>query len=87
MSSKEKTSAKKSTKSSKVDLKTISKKIAEIKKNLNKVIVGQEKVIESMIAAVLADGHILLEGVPGIAKTLMARALSKADRPRTSYSF
>ncbi|MCK5409059.1 MAG: MoxR family ATPase [Candidatus Heimdallarchaeota archaeon] len=78
MSSKEKTSAKKSTKSSKVDLKTISKKIAEIKKNHDKVIVGQEKVIESMIAAVLADGHILLEGVPGIAKTLMARALSKA---------
>ena len=78
MSSKQKSSAKKKILSTKVDIKIISKKIKEIKDNMKKVIVGQEEVIESMLTAVLADGHVLLEGVPGIAKTLMARALAKA---------
>jgi MoxR-like ATPase len=45
---------------------------------MSKVIVGQKEVINAMITAVLADGHVLLEGVPGIAKTLMVRALAKA---------
>jgi MoxR-like ATPase len=78
MSSKEKTTARKSTKTSKISLKTISTQINEIYSNINKVIVGQKEVIDAMITAVLADGHVLLEGVPGIAKTLMARALAKA---------
>jgi len=43
-----------------------------------KVIVGQEDVIEQMVVAMLARGHALLEGVPGVAKTLMVLALSKA---------
>ncbi|MBY9000706.1 MAG: MoxR family ATPase [Candidatus Heimdallarchaeota archaeon] len=79
MNSKTKTSStSKSKKVSKVDIKSLAKKIKEIKENMNKVIVGQEEVIDAMITALLADGHVLLEGVPGIAKTLMARALSKA---------
>lgn len=78
MSSKGKSSTKKSSKTTKVDIKEISKKVNEIKKNISKVIVGQEEVIDAMITAMLADGHVLLEGVPGIAKTLMARALAKA---------
>ena len=78
MSSKTKKSASKSTKSTKLDVKTISKKIQEIKDSINKVIVGQDEVIEAMLTALLADGHVLLEGVPGIAKTLMARAIAKA---------
>ncbi len=78
MSSKGKTSTKKSSKTTKVDIKEISKKVNEIKNNISKVIVGQEEVIDAMITAMLADGHVLLEGVPGIAKTLMARALAKA---------
>ncbi len=78
MSSKEKTTSRKSTKTSKISLKTISTKIEEINTNINKVIVGQKEVMDAMITAVLADGHVLLEGVPGIAKTLMARALAKA---------
>ncbi|MHA1223979.1 MAG: AAA family ATPase [Candidatus Heimdallarchaeaceae archaeon] len=78
MSTKSKSSSKKSTKSSNLNLKSIAKKITEIKKNISKVIVGQEDVIEALITAMLADGHVLLEGVPGIAKTLMVRALSKA---------
>ncbi|MHA1345153.1 MAG: AAA family ATPase [Candidatus Heimdallarchaeaceae archaeon] len=71
-------STSKSTKSTKVDIKALAKKVQEIKKNMSKVIVGQEEVIDAMITALLADGHVLLEGVPGIAKTLMVRALSKA---------
>lgn len=43
----------------------------------SKVIVGQEEVIEKMIICIISDGHILLEGVPGIAKTLTARTLAK----------
>jgi MoxR-like ATPase len=78
MSSKTSKSSSKGSKSTKIDIKTISKKIKEIKKNLNTVIVGQEEVIDAMLTALLADGHVLLEGVPGIAKTLMARALAKA---------
>ncbi|MHA1218192.1 MAG: AAA family ATPase [Candidatus Heimdallarchaeaceae archaeon] len=78
MSSKEKTKSRKSTKTSKTSLKTISTKINEIYTNMSKVIVGQKEVINAMITAVLADGHVLLEGVPGIAKTLMVRALAKA---------
>ena len=47
--------------------------IAEI----SKLIVGQDKVIEQLLIAVLARGHCLLEGVPGLAKTLMVRGLSQ----------
>lgn len=79
MSSKTKVSStSKSKKSTKIDIKALAKKVQEIKKNMNMVIVGQEEVIDAMITALLADGHALLEGVPGIAKTLMVRALSKA---------
>ncbi len=79
MSSKTKVSStSKSKKSTKINIKALTKKVKEIKKNMSKVIVGQEEVIDAMITALLADGHTLLEGVPGIAKTLMVRALSKA---------
>ncbi|OQY46085.1 MAG: ATPase [Anaerolineaceae bacterium 4572_78] len=45
---------------------------------VNKVMVGQESLIERMIIALLADGHILLEGVPGLAKTLLVKTISQA---------
>ncbi len=45
---------------------------------VEKVIVGQREAIESMLVALLAQGHVLLEGVPGTAKTLMVRALAAA---------
>lgn len=45
---------------------------------VNKVIVGQERLIERLMIALLADGHILLEGVPGLAKTLAIKTLSQA---------
>lgn len=45
---------------------------------LEKVIIGQQEVIKKLIAAVLSGGHVLLEGVPGVAKTLMVKSLSRA---------
>src|SRR5438045_3504404 len=48
-----------------------------IKAELSKLIVGQEDVVEQLLIAVLAKGHCLLEGVPGLAKTLMVRGLSQ----------
>jgi len=45
---------------------------------ISKVIVGQQEVIEQMVVAMLARGHALLEGVPGVAKTLMVHSLAKA---------
>lgn len=45
---------------------------------VSKVVVGQEQVLKQTVAALLANGHVLIEGVPGIAKTLMAKALARA---------
>ena len=50
-------------------------KIAE---NISRVIVGKESTIELLLVALLADGHVLLEDVPGVAKTLLAKALAKS---------
>ena len=48
----------------------------KIKKEISKVIVGQHKIIDSLLKALLANGHVLVEGVPGVAKTLVIRALA-----------
>ena len=53
-------------------------KLSHLKSEIQKVIVGQDVVIEEMIVALLAGGHCLLEGVPGLAKTLMVRILAQA---------
>ncbi len=60
-----------------IGLNVVRDKVDAIKTEMSKVIVGQEQMIELMIVALLADGHVLLEGVPGIAKTLTAKLLSK----------
>ncbi len=79
MSSKGSTSkSKKLSTAKKVSIKTISKQLVDIQKQISQVIVGQKEVIEAMITAVLADSHALLEGVPGVAKTLMVRSLAKS---------
>ena len=49
----------------------------KLKQEIAKVIVGQDDMIELMIVAILANGHVLLEGVPGIAKTLTAKVMAK----------
>jgi MoxR-like ATPase len=48
----------------------------EIRQEIRKIIVGQETVVENTLIALLAGGHVILEGVPGLAKTLFARALA-----------
>jgi len=53
-------------------------KIQEIKQEVAKVVVGQEKMIDGLLIALLCDGHILIEGVPGLAKTTTVNALAKA---------
>lgn len=52
--------------------------LKEIKNEIKKVIVGQENLIDSMLIALLSEGHILLEGVPGVAKTTAVNSLAKA---------
>jgi MoxR-like ATPase len=51
--------------------------VTKIKTEIAKVIVGQGEMIELLIAAILADGHVLIEGVPGVAKTLTAKLLAR----------
>ena len=51
--------------------------VQQLKTEIGKVIVGQEAMIELLLAGILADGHILIEGVPGVAKTLTAKLLSR----------
>lgn len=53
-------------------------KVSLLKKEIQKVIVGQDEVLEEILVALLAGGHCLLEGVPGLAKTLMVRTLAQA---------
>jgi len=52
--------------------------LTRIRQEVNKVIVGQEKLIDRLIIALITGGHILLEGVPGLAKTLAVRTLADA---------
>ena len=52
--------------------------LTKIRQEVNKVIVGQEKLIDRLLIALITGGHILLEGVPGLAKTLSVRTLSDA---------
>jgi MoxR-like ATPase len=59
------------------DLGELQRAIGELKQEIGKIIVGQEQMIELLLAGILADGHILIEGVPGVAKTLTAKLLSK----------
>lgn len=53
-------------------------KLPLLKQEIRKVIVGQEAVLDEVLVAMMAGGHCLLEGVPGLAKTLMVRTLSQA---------
>lgn len=60
------------------NVKLLINKISLLKSEIQKVIVGQDLIIEEMLIALMAGGHCLLEGVPGLAKTLMVRTLSQA---------
>lgn len=60
------------------EIKTLTNKLSVLKKEIKKVIVGQDIIIDEMLTALLAGGHCLLEGVPGLAKTLMVKTMSQA---------
>jgi MoxR-like ATPase len=66
------------------DLSKLSNAVAQIKATLTQIIVGQQDTIDLIIAGILADGHILIEGVPGVAKTLTAKLVAKAIDARYS---
>lgn len=53
-------------------------KLEQVKSEIAKVVVGQQSLIDRLLLAILCDGHVLLEGVPGIAKTLTINSLAKA---------
>ena len=64
------------TKLNPTEVRKISNTIAEMRKEMGRVFFGHENVVDSLIRSILCDGHTLLEGVPGIAKTLAIKALA-----------
>ena len=60
-----------------IPLEDLKKAVGNIRSELAKVIVGQENFIELLIVGLLVDGHVLIEGVPGIAKTITAKLFAK----------
>lgn len=65
---------------SRIDLKDFSNKISQLKSEAHKALVGQEKMLDLLLTAFFAGGHVLIEGVPGVAKTLTARLLASMTR-------
>lgn len=59
------------------DVTQLNEAIGRIRAEIGKVLVGQEKLIDLMMAALLSEGHVLIEGVPGVAKTLTAKLLAR----------
>lgn len=71
------------------DLSELKESIDKVRAEVKKIIIGQENIIDMMIAAILADGHVLIEGVPGIAKTLLAKIIARtisADFSRIQFT-
>ncbi|WP_292008996.1 MoxR family ATPase [Chryseobacterium sp.] len=62
---------------SRIDMIELRESLKKVKSEIAKVIVGQEDMIEHLLAALLSNGHVLIEGVPGVAKTVTAKLLAK----------
>ena len=62
---------------SRIDMTELRDALDRIKSEISKVIVGQESMVEHLLAALLSNGHIIIEGVPGVAKTITAKLLAK----------
>ena len=60
-----------------IDLSGIHQTTEALKHEIGKYIIGQHQTIDLLLMALLADGHVLIEGVPGVAKTLMTKLLAK----------
>ncbi len=71
------------------DLSGLNKALYEIKNEIGQVIIGQYKMVDLLLIGLLCDGHILIEGVPGVAKTLTAKLMAKiidADFSRLQFT-
>ncbi len=62
---------------SRIDLNDLQNAVQKIKTEIGKIIVGQHDMVEMLIVSILANGHSLIEGVPGVAKTITAKLLAK----------
>ncbi|MEL5901478.1 MoxR family ATPase [Elizabethkingia anophelis subsp. anophelis] len=62
---------------SRIDMTALKNSLDKVKTEINKVIVGQDSMIEHLLVALLSNGHVLIEGVPGVAKTITAKLLAK----------
>ena len=74
---------------SRIDLSVFQEKVNLLRDKIATVIVGQERAVDLILTAILADGHVLVEGVPGVAKTLLSRLISKlidADFKRIQFT-
>jgi MoxR-like ATPase len=60
-----------------IDLMDLRDAVERVRQEIGKIIVGQQEMVDLVIAAILADGHVLIEGVPGIAKTLTAKLVAR----------
>ncbi len=60
-----------------IDLQIVTKAVESIKNELNQIVFGQEEVIDLILIGLLSDGHVLIEGVPGVAKTMMSKLLGR----------
>lgn len=67
-----------------MDLTLFSEKIDQLKNQIANIIVGQETAVDMVLTSMLADGHVLIEGVPGVAKTLLARLIARLVDARFS---
>ena len=70
--------------SQRLDITAFSEKMQMVRQQIGSVIVGQTNAIDLLLTAILADGHVLLEGVPGVAKTLLARVIARLIDARFS---
>lgn len=74
---------------SRVDLSGVKALVESVRAEIGKIIVGQHEMVDQLIAALLADGHVLIEGVPGVAKTLTTKLLAQiidADFSRIQFT-
>ncbi len=74
---------------SRINMEPVRQSIQEVKQEIAKIIVGQDSMVDLLIAAILAKGHVLIEGFPGLAKTLTAKILSRtidADFSRIQFT-
>lgn len=66
------------------DLSLFTEKIQALKSQISQIVVGQDDAVELVLTAILANGHVLIEGVPGVAKTLLARLVARLIDARFS---